>query len=185
MERKSIKCVLVGDVGCGKTCLMLSFTNGWESLPEHVPTVFETELVQMTVDGVDVVLGPIDVQCGIDYDRLRPLAYPGTDVFIICFCLADPNSYLSVYERWYPELQHFSPGTPILLAGTKHDLCTHRYTQLANFSNSAPLTHDDGVRLCRDIGAVGFVETSVSTQKGVERVFTEAVRAGLRHLMLY
>ena len=30
------------------------------------------------------------------YDRLRPLCYPQTDVFLICFSLADPESFENV-----------------------------------------------------------------------------------------
>lgn len=39
----------------------------------------------MVVDGVAVSLGLWDTAGQEDYDRLRPLSYPQTDVFLICF----------------------------------------------------------------------------------------------------
>ena len=34
-----------------------------------------------------------------DYDRLRPLAYPATDVFLVCFALDNPASYQDVKSK--------------------------------------------------------------------------------------
>ena len=31
-----------------------------------------------------------------DYDRLRPLCYPDTDVFLVCFSVVSPASYANV-----------------------------------------------------------------------------------------
>lgn len=42
----------------------------------------------MVVDGIPVSLGLWDTAGQEDYDRLRPLSYPQTDVFLICFSVA-------------------------------------------------------------------------------------------------
>ena len=34
-----------------------------------------------------------------DYDRLRPLSYPQTDVFLICFSLVSPPSFENVRTK--------------------------------------------------------------------------------------
>jgi len=57
-----------------------------------------------------------------DYDRLRPLSYPQTDVFLICFSLINSSSYENVRAKWFPEITHHCPNTPIILVGTKLDL---------------------------------------------------------------
>lgn len=37
-----------------------------------------------------------------DYDRLRPLSYPQTDVFLICFSLTSPPSFENVRTKVSP-----------------------------------------------------------------------------------
>ena len=34
-----------------------------------------------------------------DYDRLRPLSYPQTDVFLVCFSVVSPASFENVKEK--------------------------------------------------------------------------------------
>lgn len=34
-----------------------------------------------------------------DYDRLRPLSYPNSDVFIICFSIVNPVSWQNVQTK--------------------------------------------------------------------------------------
>jgi GTPase SAR1 family protein len=57
-----------------------------------------------------------------DYDRLRPLSYPGTQVFLVCFSIISPSSYENVLSKWVPEIQHHAANVPIILVGTKSDL---------------------------------------------------------------
>ena len=57
-----------------------------------------------------------------DYDRLRPLSYPQTDVFLVCFNVTSPASFENVKEKWFPEVHHHCPGVPYLIVGTQIDL---------------------------------------------------------------
>ena len=85
-----------------------------------------------------------------DYDRLRPLSYPCTDVFLICFSVVSPTSFANVKSKWWPEIQHHMPNTPFLIVGTKVDL-RHDADTLANLQRKgyAPITQEQGlVHLC-------------------------------------
>ena len=87
------KLVIVGDGACGKTCLLIVFSK--DQFPEvYVPTVFDSYSATVMTGGRPVNLGLWDTAGQEDYDRLRPLSYPQTDVFLICFsfpCLLFPD----------------------------------------------------------------------------------------------
>ena len=55
-------------------------------------------------------LGLFDTAGQEDYDRLRPLSYPQTDVFLVCFSVTSPASFENVKEKWFPEVHHHCPG---------------------------------------------------------------------------
>ena len=102
-QQEKIKCVVVGDGAVGKTSLLMSY--GKNSFPvEYVPTVFDNYSVTVDVDHKTIVLSLWDTAGQEDYDRLRPLSYPGTDVFIVCYSMVDPESFKNVKKKWIKEL---------------------------------------------------------------------------------
>ena len=42
-----------------------------------------------------------------DYDRLRPLSYPDTDVILMCFSIDNPDSLENIPEKWTPEVSSY------------------------------------------------------------------------------
>ncbi|XP_048034608.1 ras-related C3 botulinum toxin substrate 1-like isoform X1 [Megalobrama amblycephala] len=176
---RDIKCVVVGDGIVGKTCLLISYINN--VFPEaFIPTVFENHSVSVTADGKPVKLGLWDTAGVEDYDRLRPVSYVNTDVFLICFSLDRPFSFENILQKWYPEVRHFCPCTPIILVGTKLDLRGNEDTiERLKKENETPITYHQGLEMATDIGAVKYLECSALTQQGIKTVFDEAIRAVL------
>jgi len=174
---QDVKIMVVGDGAVGKTCMLISYTTN--SFPgEYVPTVFDNYTANTIVDGQPINLGLWDTAGSDEYNTLRPLSYPGTDVFIICFSLASPGSYESVKTKWHPEVTHFNPKTPIILVGTKTDLRDAPETiQSLKDLGLKPVSQADGEKLCKEIGAAKYLECSALTQKGLPVVFEEAVKA--------
>jgi len=177
---RPIKCVVVGDGTVGKTCMLISYTT--DSFPgEYVPTVFDNYSAPMVCDGVPVSLGLWDTAGQEDYDRLRPLSYPQTDVFLICFSVVSPSSFENVTSKWCPEIKHHCPDAPILLIGTKIDLREDKEALQALAENGhSPMKREQGQKLANKIRAVKYLECSALTQRGLKQVFDEAVRAVLR-----
>ncbi|XP_047672028.1 cell division control protein 42 homolog isoform X1 [Tachysurus fulvidraco] len=179
MEMQTIKCVVVGDGAVGKTCLLISYTtNKFPS--EYVPTVFDNYAVTVMIGGEPYTLGLFDTAGQEDYDRLRPLSYPQTDVFLVCFSVVSPSSFENVREKWVPEISHHCPRTPFLLVGTQVDLRDDSNTveKLAK-NKQRPLSPESGDKLARDLRAVKYVECSALTQRGLKNVFDEAILAAL------
>lgn len=108
------------------------------------------------------------------------LSYPQTDVFLICFSLVSPASFENVRAKWYPEVRHHCPHTPILLVGTKLDLRDDKDTiERLRDKKLAPITYPQGLAMAREIGSVKYLECSALTQRGLKTVFDEAIRAVL------
>jgi len=172
----NIKLVVVGDGGVGKTCLLIAYTSN--TFPkEYVPTVFDNYSAHVMVDGRKVTLGLWDTAGQEDYDRLRPLSYPQTDIFLICFNVVGPTSYHNVKNKWFPEVSHHSPESKIMVVGTKIDLRDDKEA-IARLKERdlAPLSHAQGEQMAKDIKAIRYMECSALTQKNLKTVFDEAIQ---------
>jgi len=176
---QNIKCVVVGDGAVGKTCLLISYTTN--AFPgEYIPTVFDNYSANVMVDGKPINLGLWDTAGQEDYDRLRPLSYPQTDVFLVCFSVISSSSFENVKTKWVPEIQHHAPNVPILLVGTKSDLRKDEQTIKQLDSRQQSMVKVDGAQqMAKEIGAVKFLECSALTQEGLKQVFDDAIRAAM------
>jgi small GTP-binding protein len=172
---KVIKCVVVGDGAVGKTALLISYTTN--AFPnEYIPTIFDNYSANVLVDGEPVNLNLWDTAGQEDYDRLRPLSYPHTDIFLICFSILSFSSFENVSLRWFPEVFHHCPNIPILLVGTKSDLRNDsKYTD-------SLICYEQALAKAKFIGAEKYLECSALTQKGLKHVFDEAIRVATRNL---
>lgn len=175
----NIKSVVVGDGAVGKTCLLVSYTTN--AFPyEYVPTVFDNYSATCMVDGHPIHLSLWDTAGQQEYDRLRPLSYPQTDVFLICFSINNPHSFFNVRNKWWPELRSNAPDVPFILVGTKCDLRDDK-TVLEQLSNKgmSMVKVEEAMATAKEIGALSYQECSAINQQGLKNMFEEAIRAGL------
>ena len=115
-----------------------------------------------------------------DYDRLRPLSYPDTDVILMCYSIDNPDSLENIYEKWWHEVRHFCPNVPIVLVGNKKDLRTDSNTirELSKMKQK-PVDVDAGKAMADAISAQYFLECSSMTKDCVREVFDCATKAAL------
>ncbi|KAJ9086050.1 hypothetical protein DSO57_1008279 [Entomophthora muscae] len=175
-ERK--KLVIVGDGACGKTCLLFVYARG--TFPEsYVPTVFENYTTEIKFDGKSIEMALWDTAGQEGYDRLRPLAYPDTNVILLAFSVDSIDSFENIRTKWVTEVIHFCPNAPLILVGNKKDL-RDEAASTASLKSSVPtISYDQGVQLAHSIGAARYLETSAKTREGVSLLFGEAARLSM------
>ena len=122
---ETVKCVCVGDGSVGKTCMIISYI--MDAFPENcVPSVIENYQAMNIVDDLPVCLCLWDTAgqtgCSDAYEYVRPICYPRTDVFLVCYSVNSPSSLENIKEKWIPEIRNFCPNTPIVIVGTQADV---------------------------------------------------------------
>jgi len=168
-----IKLVAVGDGAVGKTSMLIAYCKG--SFPDtYVPTVFENYTAQIDHQEKKVLLHLWDTAGQEDYDRLRPLSYPGSDIVILCFSLVTEASFDSIKEKWYPEVDHYVKDVPTILVGTKVDLREAKAPDPGT-GEFKPVSTEKGNRLAEDIGAEKYIEVSAKTGHNLKELFKIAV----------
>ncbi|XP_013922297.1 PREDICTED: rho-related BTB domain-containing protein 1 [Thamnophis sirtalis] len=205
---ETIKCVVVGDNAVGKTRLICARAcnttlNQYQLLSTHVPTVWAIdqyrvcqEVLERSRDVVDEVSVSLRLWDTFgDHHKDRRFAYGRSDVVVLCFSIANPNSLNHVKTMWCQEIKHFCPRTPVILVGCQLDL---RYADLEAVNRARrplarPIKRGDilpperGREVAKELG-IPYYETSVFDQFGIKDVFDNAIRAALisrRHLQFW
>ncbi|RUS83699.1 hypothetical protein EGW08_008547 [Elysia chlorotica] len=170
---ESIKVVVVGDGAVGKSCLLIAYTTN--SFPqEYVPTVFDNYSANVMVDGKPYNLGLWDTAGQEDYDRLRPLSYPQTDVFLICFSASNPDSLANVTSKWIPEIRHHCPDVPVMLVACKTGL----QCEVSSGSRKRCLAPEEGQAVAKEVKAA-YAETSALLQENLGSCFERAIELAM------
>lgn len=116
-----------------------------------------------------------------EFQNLRPLSYPKTDLFFLCFSIAYPNSFDRILMKLKPEVDHHCPNTPIILLGLKSDLRDDPAVleELASKGRTC-ISYEQGHQMAQDIGALKYLECSALTEPArLRHVVDEALRAVL------
>eukprot|EP00741_Cyanophora_paradoxa_P007483 tig00001130_g7238.t1 len=175
MAAPSIKCVVVGDGTVGKTCLLYAVLAG--KIPaQYTPTIFDNFSGRVWVGAEPVMLSLWDTAGQEEYDSLRVLSYPSTDVFCVCFSIADRNSFENVARKWIPDILSVNRKAAIILVGTKIDLRQDRHAhEWMRARGEALVAPEEGEAMARRTGAYRYVECSSYSRVGTKEVFDTAI----------
>lgn len=196
---KPLKCVVVGDSYVGKTSLLESYVSG-AGLCDWEPTIFGNYASSVGISGQhhfneeklrDVLAGATpsytsyqrfeldiwDTSGSDDLNALRPLTYPQTDVFVVCFSLVDARSWIHVYDKWLPEVrQHIKikpRPAPILLVGTKADSVGQGMPSVANYDAIDELVSQGTVSCYTECSAMDFAHVTKVFELAVKLILLE------------
>jgi len=172
-----IKLVVVGDGAVGKTSLLISYAT--DQFPtDYVPTVFENYTAQMKLNDDTILLHLWDTAGQEDYDRLRPLSYPGADLILLCYSSVHKPSLESIRKKWAPEVRHHVPNVPHFLIGTKLDL--KEELEKNPSPNFELVSAEEGEAMRQEVNALKFFQISAKTRKNLDQLFQEAVQTVLQ-----
>ena len=170
---QTIKLVIVGDGGVGKTSLLATYASGnFPTGTTYIPSSYD----RVMVNGGRTQLLLWDTAGQDDYDRLRPLVYPQTDLFLVAFSIASAESLERVRSKWLPEVLFHVPTASVIIVGTKTDLREDADTVDRLAADClAPITPEQGKEVALEFN-VDYMECSARSKTGLNDIFDEAVR---------
>jgi len=164
-----VKCIIVGDGAVGKTSLLMSYSsNTFDN--SYIPTVFDNYAVSIALDNKYYNLNLWDTAGQEEYDKLRSISYPGSDVILICFSIISPSSFKNIKQKWISEMKHYLPDTPIILVGNKIDL----RNDIEIINKIKPISYEQGKELANELNCP-YIECSSYTTHNVGHVFEIAI----------
>ena len=161
-EPESIKVVLVGESGVGKTSIIQQFvTNKFD---EHRETSLSAQFVSKTVNFTDLDKQiKFDIWDTVGQEKYRSLAkifYKDAKVIIFVYDITTDYSFNELKQYWYEETKSNSEGSPIwAVVGNKIDLYENQ-----------KVTNNEGKDFADKIGAI-FQTTSAKSNSGINTLF--------------
>ncbi|AYU82173.1 small GTP-binding protein Rab18 [Leishmania donovani] len=177
---KTIKVLLIGDSGVGKSSLLLSFTTG--AFDENISSTIGIDFKVKKVDVVDAHTGgktTVNLQLWdtAGQERFRTLTssyYRGAQAVVLVYDVNDPQSFHGL-KKWLDEANSYcrrdeaeSSSMVFLLIGNKTDLCPDE--------NYMPLPCSTAQGFAQQNNML-FALTSAKTRIGVAQAFDEVARS--------
>lgn len=176
-----IKMVTVGDGMVGKTCMLMSYTT--DTFPKgYIPTIFDNYQAMIMYEQIPTSVSFWDTAGQEDYDRLRPLSYPNTDVFMVCYSVKSKVSLNNAIQKWIPEVKKYCPTASIVVVGTKSD-CRKDEKEIQKLTARGLEFVDQNTarKLALEAGATDLVECSAKTQENLSSMISKCIKVVLNY----
>ncbi|CDZ77185.1 small GTP-binding protein domain protein [Legionella massiliensis] len=158
-QSKSFRCLLLGDPGVGKSCLLLRFTEDHYT-DSYISTIgVDYKLRTMDVLGVKTSLRVYDTVGQNRFAVVNASRMIRPNGYLCCFDLTDRESFRHI-KQWIEEVKHYNADLPILIVATKADMTQDQCVTREEFEN-----------FCAEVNYPG-VYTSAKTGLNVELAFT-------------
>jgi Ras-related protein Rab-18 len=164
----TLKLVLVGDSGVGKSSLLLRFAT--DEFPQDISTTIgvDFKVKNLIVDGQKVRLNIWDTAGQERFRTLMSSYYRGAHGVVLVYDVSSVESFEHL-EQWLAEVSSYStyPDVVKLLVGNKMDLL--------DTTHGAVVPPERVEALARKERVLGL-QCSAKTKEGVEHAFEEVVR---------
>ncbi|KAK0419332.1 hypothetical protein QR680_014089 [Steinernema hermaphroditum] len=170
LERKHVKCVVVGDAKVGKTSLIVAAVN------KELPTaedMNEPPGVHRKVIYVKNHRHEVDIYDTGSDERHRIASYTKADVIMLCFATSDYRSFRKTRKEWAQEIKEYCPQKPFIVVGTKTDI----REELRDPTDVDFIDDLKAARMAKQLGANYYVGCSAMSMTNTEKVFEIAVLA--------
>jgi len=153
------KNIVVGDGGCGKTALVVRFSQGYflEQYKLTIGVEFAVKTISIK-DGIKVKLQIWDTGGQERFQYVRPLYYRGAMGAILLFDLTNRESFDHI-PKWIEEVKSNAGEIPMLLVGNKSDLTSER-----------SVSREEAETFAREF-QLYYIESSAKDGTGVGDVF--------------
>lgn len=154
---KQAKLVLLGDMGAGKSSLVLRFVKG--KFTDYQESTIGAAFLTKTLPELSVKFEIWDTAGQERYHSLAPMYYRGAAAAIVVYDMTSADSFKRAKD-WVKELQRQgSPSLVLALVGNKADLIESRAT-----------TEEEAKQFASSNGMLYF-ETSAKTNNNVTELF--------------
>ncbi|KAG7806815.1 hypothetical protein KL921_004609 [Ogataea angusta] len=156
---KTMKLLLVGDSGVGKSCLLLRFVDD-KFNPSFITTIgIDFKIKTIELNGSKIKLQVWDTAGQERFRTITTAYYRGAMGIIIVYDVCDENSFESV-KKWYQTVnQHAKDEAQLFLVGNKCD-----------DTESRQVSEKQGELLAEEL-SVPFMEASAKSGLNVNEVF--------------
>ena len=156
---ESIKVVLIGDSGVGKTSIISRFTKDIFNNEEMSSSSaqFTSKTIQINDQSIK-----FDIWDTAGQEKFRALAkifYKDAQVIILVYEIINKESFESIKNYWYKESSENSTADIFFVVGNKSDL----------YENEQ-VTDEEGKKFAKEINAI-FKITSALSNTGIDRLF--------------
>ena len=161
-EPESIKVVLIGESGVGKTSIISQFTTN--KFPQSCQPSVNSQFVSKTLEFQDYDKSlKFEIWDTVGQEKYRALAklfYRDADVIIYVYDITSSLSFEAIRNFWYPETMKNAINNPLFaIVANKYDL----YIE-------GKMINNEGKKFAKEIKAI-YIQTSAMSNMGINDLF--------------
>lgn len=169
----SIKTLIIGDSGVGKSSIMNQFVESKynDSFQSTIGVDYKTVFVNIQDKSIKFLIW--DTAGQERFKSITKIYYRGAQVIIFVFDITDRISFDNI-PNWIKETEQTAPNSCLkILIGNKCDFDNQMGFSNNQTNKKRQVSKEDALEMVKTYGLIGYHETSAKTNKGIEDFFIE------------